>query len=70
MLLFDPWIFFITNASCESMAYPCLRSEKCPATGVNSSLSVLIVDLWGKHCQVKSLVGAAHVLNDKGGFRR
>ena len=64
MLLFDPWMLFSMNVSCENMAYSSLGSEKCPATGVSSMLSFLMADLCGRHVQVGSLAGAAHVLND------
>ena len=61
---------FSTNTNYENMAYPSLRSEKCSTTGVSSTLCLLIADLCGRHCQMGSLAGAAHVLNDKAGVRR
>ena len=33
-------------------------------------LFLLIIDLCGRHCQVGSLAGAAHLLNDNAGVLR
>ena len=37
---------------------------------LDSRLSSLTADLCGRHCQVGSLAGAAHLLNDNAGVLR
>ena len=50
--------------------YPVRRSGACTSASFGLKVVSLMADLCGRHSQVGSLAGAAHLLNDNAGVLR